>query len=348
MRVIPKGATVYGIDLGKNTFHFVGMDEKGVPVQKAKLSRKTIFRYFEAADKALIGMEACPGSQWLARKLIELGHDVKIIPAQFVKPFVKSTKNDTLDAEAIAEAVTRPTMRFVKIRTSAQIDMQALHRIRSRLVSGKTRLVNQMRALCQECGVVMPEGVNAFQRNIEPVISDQDNDLTTHMRRIMTDLVTELNSTSIRINEVTREIEAAAARDEMARKLITIPGIGSLGATALLAAVGDGKQFHKARDFAAWLGLVPRQYSTGGKSTLLGISKRGNSYVRRLIIHGARACLIHMKAARDRFGEWIEKLRARMHPNKVVVALANKIARIAWVILTKPGVTYERVDPAYS
>ena len=348
MRLIPKDAKVYGIDIGKNVFHFVGMDDKGRPVQKGKLSRRTIFSFFETADRALIGMEACPGSQWLARKLLALGHQVKIIPAQFVKPFVKSNKNDTLDAEAIAEAVCRPTMRFVKVRTPTQIDMQALHRVRSRLVSGRTRLVNQMRALCQECGVVMPQGIRAFRSEITSICEDSGNDLTPHMRCIVTDLIEELSELEKRIDRVTREIEAAAARDEMARRLTTIPGIGPLSATALLAAVGDGKQFRKARDLAAWLGLVPRQYSTGGKPTLLGISKRGNPYVRRLIIHGARACLIHMKSARDRFGEWIEKLRARMHPNKIVVALANKIARIAWVILSKPGAVYERIDPSYS
>lgn len=347
MRIIPKGASVYGIDLGKNSFHIVGMDNSGNPIQRAHLSRKTIFNFFMRADKALIGMEACPGSQWLARKLQEIGHTVRIIPAQFVKPFVKSNKNDTIDAEAIAEAVIRPTMRFVQIRSPQQIDVQALHRIRSRLVSSRTRLVNQTRAMCQEYGVVMPQGIRVFMRNIPSVIEDPDNDLTQSMRRILADLVEELRGLNERLSFVTREIEAIASTDETARRLATIPGIGPLGATALIAAVGDGKQFKKARDLAAWLGLVPKQYSTGGKQTLLGISKRGNPYVRRLLIHGARACMIHLKSVRDRFGEWIEKLKARMHPNKVVVALANKIARIAWVILNKPGAIYERVDPAF-
>jgi len=347
MRIIPKGATVYGIDLGKNSFHIVGMDNSGNPIQRAHLSRKTIFNFFMRADKALIGMEACPGSQWLARKLQEIGHTVRIIPAQFVKPFVKSNKNDNIDAEAIAEAVIRPTMRFVQIRSPQQIDVQALHRIRSRLVSSRTRLVNQTRAMCQEYGVVMPQGIKVFMRDIPGVIENPHNDLTQSMRRILADLVEELHGLNERLSFVTREIEAIASTDETARRLTTIPGIGPLGATALIAAVGDGKQFKKARDLAAWLGLVPKQYSTGGKQTLLGISKRGNPYVRRLLIHGARACMIHLKSVRDRFGEWIEKLKARMHPNKVVVALANKIARIAWVILNKPGAIYERVDPAF-
>ena len=346
--VKPKNAVVYGLDLGKNTFHVVGADKSGQPIQRAKFSRATIFKFFTTASPALIGMEACPGSQWMARKLSELGHSVRIIPAQFVKPFVKSNKNDTLDAEAIAEAVIRPTMRFVKLRSPEQVDMQALHRVRDRLVSSKTRLVNQMRALCIEYGIAFRQGVGLFKRDFPAVVGDDSNDLSDGMRRILTDLFDDLAILEQRIADVSREIEARAALDDTARRLMTIPGIGPLGATALLAAVGDGKQFAKARDLASWLGLVPRQHSTGGKPTLLGISKRGNPYVRRLLIHGARACMIHLKSVHDRFGEWIGRLKSRMHPNKVIVALANKIARIAWVILNKPGALYERVDPAYS
>lgn len=348
MPVKHQNAAVYGIDLGKTIFHIVGMDKDGVLLQRAKFTRKTIFRFFEAAPKALIGMEACPGSQWLARKLIAMGHRVKIMPAQFVKPFVKSNKNDTLDAEAIAEAVVRPTMRFVKIRNEDQVDMQALHRVRSRLVSSKTQLINQMRALCLEYGITIGKGAGLFKRECPKVIENNENDLSDHMRRILGGLSGDLSALESRIDVVSREIDALAARDDTARRLMTIPGIGPMGATALIAAVGDGKQFAKARDLASWLGLVPRQHSTGGKPTLLGISKRGNPYIRRLLIHGARACMIHLKSVRDRFGAWIEKLKLRMHPNKVIVALANKIARIAWVILTKPGASYERVDPAYS
>lgn len=348
MPVKHQNAAVYGIDLGKTTFHIVGMDKDGVLLQRAKFTRKTIFRFFEAAPKALIGMEACPGSQWLARKLLAMGHRVKIMPAQFVKPFVKSNKNDTLDAEAIAEAVVRPTMRFVKIRNEDQVDMQALHRVRSRLVSSKTQLINQMRALCLEYGITIGKGAGLFKRECPKIIENDENDLSDHMRRILDGLSGDLRALESRINIVSREIDALAARDDTARRLMTIPGIGPMGATALIAAVGDAKQFAKARDLASWLGLVPRQHSTGGKPTLLGISKRGNPYIRRLLIHGARACMIHLKSVRDRFGAWIEKLKLRMHPNKVIVALANKIARIAWVILTKPGASYERVDPAYS
>lgn len=226
--------------------------------------------------------------------------------------------------------------------------MHALHRVRSRLVSSKTQLINQMSALCIEYGVAIRNGAGVFKVDLPRVVADESNDLSAGMCRVLSDLFNYLKALEIRTAHVTRAIESHASQDDVARRLMTIPGIGQLGATALLSAIGEGKQFAKARDLAPWLDLVPRQHSTGGKPTLLGISKRGNPYVRRLMIHGAKACMIHLKAVRDRFGSWIEKLKLRMRPNKVVVALANKIVRIAWVILTKPGALYERVDPAYS
>ncbi|WP_283151231.1 IS110 family transposase [Silvimonas soli] len=342
MRNKPVGATVYGIDLGKTTFHVVGLDAAGHPVQRITLSRNTIFTFFSNATAALIGMEACPGSQWLARKLESMGHTVRIIPAQFVKPYVKSNKNDLIDAAAIAEAVTRPTMRFVQARSVEQVELQARHRIRDRLIASRTRLINQARAFCLEFGIPIRAGSSAFKLGLPQVLADETNDLTPPMRDMLRDLANELGQIEQRINDVTEHINAVATRSEMARRLTSIPGIGNLGATAILAAVGDGHQFHKARDLAAWLGLVPAQYSTGGKSTLLGVSKRGNSYIRRLLIHGARSCVLHLDSSKDRLGEWIAGLEARMHANKVVVALANKLARIVWAILNHPGTLYLR------
>lgn len=311
-----------------------------------KFRRAALLQFFDHADPALIGMEACPGSQWLARKLQALGHTVRIIPAQFVKPYVKSNKNDLIDAEAIAEAVTRPTMRFVEVKQPEQVDLQALHRARDQMVRNRTRLINQMRAFCLEYGVAMRKGAGAFKLDIQRVLDDEENDLTAAMRDLLADLMEDLAHLERRIKTVSREIENVAARHDVARRLATVPGIGPLGATALIAAVGAGQQFNKARDLAAWLGLVPRQHSTGGKQTLLGISKRGNPYVRRLLVHGARSCMLHLDRSRDRLGRWIDALQQRMHPNKVIVALAAKIARIAWAILTKPGTTYERRVPA--
>lgn len=348
MRNQPVGATVYGIDLGKNTFHVVGADASGRPIQRLTLSRATIFTFFSNASPALIGMEACPGSQWLGRKLEALGHTVRIIPAQFIKPYVKSNKNDLIDAAAIAEAVTRPTMRFVRAKSTEQAELQAMHRIRDRLVGSRTGLINQMRAFCLEFGIAIRHGAGAFKAELPQVVADESNDLTPRMRELLETLSSELRDLEARIAQITRQIEAIAKCSDAAMRLATIPGVGHLTATALLSAVGDGKQFSKARDMAAWLGLVPAQHSTGGKTTLLGMSKRGNAYVRRVLIHGARTCLLHLDRSKDRLGAWVTALEHRMHVNKAVVALANKLARIAWVILSRPGALYLQKGPANS
>jgi transposase len=342
----PRDAAVYGVDLGKNLFHVVGVDAAGNMIQKAKFRRETVLTFFERAGPAVVGMEACPGSQWFARKLQAMGHTVRIIPAQFVKPYVKSNKNDTIDAAAIAEAVTRPTMRFVEVKTTERVDLQALHRIRDQMVTNRTRLICQMRAFCLEYGVAIHQGVGKFKADLPRVLADEWNDLTPMMRRLLSDLFEDLKQLEDRIAGVSREIEAIATQDDRARRLMTVPGIGPLVATAIVAAAGDGRQFRRARDMAAWLGLVPREYSTGGKTTLLGISKRGNRYLRRLLVHGARSCVTHMDRSRDRLGAWLNGLERRMHGNKVTVALAAKVARIAWVILTRPGALYERRQPA--
>ena len=344
----PKAAAVFGVDIGKNLFHVVGLDDGGNPIQRATFRRETLLQFFERAEPTLVGMEACPGSQWLARKIGAMGHKVRIIPAQFVKPYVKSNKNDIIDAAAIAEAVTRPTMRFVEARAPEQIDMQALHRVRERLVTHRTRMISQMRAFCLEYGIAIHQGAGKFKAELPRVLADESNDLSSAIRGLLSSVFDELKQLEERLAAVDREIGAAAAKSDTARRLMTIPGIGPLTATALLAAAGDARQFRKARDVAAWLGLIPRQYSTGGKATLLGISKRGNKYLRRLFIHGARSCVTHLDRSRDRLGCWLNSLHARMHRNKVTVAMAAKMARIAWVIITKPGAIYERRDPAFA
>lgn len=342
----PREAAVFGVDIGKNVFHVVGLDPAGHPIQKATFRRDTVLQFFERATPTIVGMEACPGSQWLARKLQGFGHTVRIVAAKFVKPFVKSNKSDIIDAEAIAGAVTRPTMRFVEVRTSDQIDVQALHRVRDRLVAQRTRVICQMRAFCLEYGIAMHQGAGKFKANMPRVLEDEDNDLSAPMRQLLMSLFEDIRYLEQRIAEVSRQIEAAADADDTARRLMTVPGIGALTATGLLAAAGTGRQFKRARDMAAWLGLVPREHSTGGKTTLLGISKRGSSYLRRLLIHGARTCLLHLDRTRDRLGVWLDGLQARMHNNKAAVALAAKIARVAWVIMTRPGAIYNRQDPA--
>jgi transposase len=321
------------------------MDAEGRPIQRVKFGRDTLLRFFAVAVPAVIGMEACPGAQWLARKLQAMGHTVRIIPAQFVKPFVKSNKNDVIDAEAIAEAVTRPTMRFVPVKRPDQVDVQALHRVRDHLVYRRTSLICQIRAFCLEYGIPIRAGAGVFKVDLPRVLGDDTNELTPMMRRLLGDLWDDLKALEARIASVTKQVEALAQADDTARRLCTIPGIGPLGATALLAAVGDAKQFRSGRDLAAWLGLVPAQYSTGGKPTLRGVSKRGNPYVRRLLIHGARSCLLHLDRTRDRLGPWLTGLETRMHRNKVTVALANKIARIAWTLIRRPETLYRRAAP---
>jgi transposase len=278
---IPETAA-FGIDIGKKVFHVVALNAAGAVIQRAKFSRDTLMAFFEAAPKVLIGMEACPGSQWLARRLAAVGHEARIIPARFVKPYVKSNKTDTVDAAAIAEAVTRPTLRFVEVQTPEQVDLQALHRIRDRLVGQRTALMNQARAFCLEYGLAMRVGAGGFHADIRRHLANAENDLTPAMRGLLDDLA----YVEGRSKTVNAKVEAYASEHEAVSRLVTIPGIGALGATALVAAAGDGRQFRKARDLAAWLRLVPAEHSTGGKQTPLGISKRGNRYVRRLIIHG--------------------------------------------------------------
>lgn len=305
----PRDCAVFGIDIGKTVFHVVGLDERGAPVQKAKFRRKTLLQFFEHARPTVVGMEACPGSQWLARKLRELGHDARIIPAQFVKPFVKSHKNDIIDAEAIAEAATRPTMRFVGMKEARQVDLQMMHRIRSRLVTSRTNLICQMRSYCLEHGVALRTGAGVFKLDIVRVLDDTANDLTDRARLVLRQLHDELLAIEERIGRISTEIKNIADADDAARRLMTIPGIGPLGATAILAAVGDQRRFKRARDIPAWLGLVPRQHSTGGKQTLLGIAKRGSSYLRTLIVHGARSVMMHLDRGKERLGTWVDQLK---------------------------------------
>ena len=340
MKIVPKGAVSYGIDLGKSTFHVVGVDRDGAPIQRIKLNRNNVLQFFTLAKEAKIGMEACPGSQWLARKLRAIGHRVFILPAQFVKPFVKSNKNDIIDAEAIVEALNRSTMRFVQIKTEIQSDLQAIHRIRDNVVAARTKVVCQARAFCLEYGIGMRPSVGAFRKDIAKVLSDESNDLTPMMRGLLRDLVEDFNTLDQRLENLNKQIASIAARDDQATRLATIPGIGLLTATALVSAIGNAVQFKKARDLSAWLGLVPAQHSTGGKTTLGSISKRGNAYIRRLLIHGARSVILHLDRDRSALGRWIDSLEQRVCRNKIVVAIANKIARIAWVISRNPGSLY--------
>lgn len=322
-----------GLDIGKSTFHAVGMDRSGAIVHRHRYTRAALMRFMANLPPCTVGMESCAGSQHLARRFGEYGHTVKLMAPQFVKPYVKSNKSDYLDAEAIAEAVTRPTMRFVPVKTVAQQDLQALHRVRSGLMTQRTAGINQLRAFLLENGITIPIGVSALGRHVPLILEDAENGLSLRMRALMSDLWQAIKALDQRIAMLTTELRQIAQADPACRRLLTVPGIGPLTATALVACIGEGREFRRGRELAAFLGLVPRQYSTGGKTTLLGISKRGNNYVRMLMVHGARSVLRHLDRRQDRLGVWLRAMKTRRHANVVVVALANKLARTAWAVL---------------
>lgn len=329
-----------GIDLGKSSFHVVGLDQPGKVVVKRRPSRSQLLRQFSNTPPCLIGMEACCGAHHLGTALAAQGHEVRLIPPQFVRPFVKSNKNDYNDAEAIAEAVQRPTMRFVPLKTQDQLDLQALHRVRDRLVSRRTAVINQMRAFLLERGLTFRRGRKYLERQIPFLLEDVEQILSPLLRQLLDELWQECKTLTSQIETVGQRIERIADEDAACQRLQEIPGVGPLTATALVAAIGNGAAFRKGRDLAAWLGLVPQQHSTGGKAKLLGISKRGNPYLRRLFIHGARAVLTQGKREHLSFGSWISELEQRMHRNVAVVAVANKLARIAWAVLAT-GARYQ-------
>jgi transposase len=326
-----------GIDLSKTTFHVIGFDELGQVVLRKKFSRKQLLAFTALLPSTLIGMEACGGAHYLGRALREQGHDVRLMPAQYVKPFVKTNKNDYLDAEAIAEAVQRPTMRFVPIKTDDQLDLQALHRVRDRWVARRTAVMNQLRGFLLERGLTVRKGPSYLRQQLASVLQETTCVFSGRMLKLLTDLRQEWDRLEEQIEEVSREIASVAKQDESCARLMEIPGVGPLVSTALVAAIGNGVTFRKGRDLAAWLGLVPRQYSTGGKPKLLGISKRGNEYLRRMFLHGARSVVMQMASQRSALGAWLGQLAARAHRNVVVVALANKMARIAWAMLNTGG-----------
>jgi transposase len=323
-----------GIDLGKTTFHLVALDDCGKVLLKRKFTRRQLITFTANLQTSLIGMEACGGAHFLGRALRAQGHDVKLIPAQFVKPFVKSNKNDFLDAEAIAEAVDRQNMRFVPIKTDDQLDLQALHRVRDRLIARRTSVINQLRAFLLERGLVFAKSPAKLRERMPEILENAEEDLTPRMRNLLAMLWNEWKDLELQIEEMNDEVERIASSDAGCMRLRQIPGIGPLVATAIVAAIGNGAAFHKGREFAAWLGIVPRQYSTGGKARLYGISKRGNNYLRKILIHGARAVVLRSKRDRIAMGAWMTALEARAPRNVLIVATANKLARIAWAVLS--------------
>lgn len=320
-----------GIDIAKRVFQLHGVDERGQIILKKRLSRDQLLKFIANIPPCLIGMEACGGSNYWARKFQAYGHEVKLMSPQFVKPYVKTNKNDAADAEAICEAVRRPNMRFVSLKSVEQQDIQALHRYRQRLVQDRTALVNQARGLLTEYGIIIPQGIGCVRKKLPEILEDMENDLSGLGREIFGKLYQELCEWDEKIKTLDKRINLICQQNDDCQRLAKVAGIGPLTATALIAAIGDIHVFKNGRHLAAWLGLVPRQCSSGNKQVLLGISKRGDCYLRTLLIHGARACVSFAKQK----SAWLEDLIKRRGKQKAYVALANKNARIVWALLAK-------------
>jgi transposase len=329
-------ASTIGIDTGKNTLHLVGLDERGTIVLREKLARGRIGRRLANIPRCLIGIEAGMGTHYVTRELIALGHDVRQVPPAYARPFRQAHKNDFRDAYAIAEAVQRPTTRCVPVKTDDQLDLQALHRVRSRLISDRTAVINQIRGVLLERGIPVRQGLRFLRQQLPEILAKRTDVLSPRMIRIVADLTGDWRRLDERIEHVTEEIEVLAHSTETCRQLMTVPGIGPIIATAMVAAIGNGAAFTKGRDFAAWLGLVPKQMSTGDRTILGRISKRGNRYLRTLFMQGARVILLRpANWAKHSFGPWLTAAAKRLHHNVLATALANKLARIAWTVLAQ-------------
>ena len=329
--------TRIGLDLAKNVFQVFGVDAQDKRVLSRQLKRKDMQAFFQALPACLIGMEACASAHYWAWVLTEMGHTVKLIAPQFVKPYVKGNKNDANDAEAICEAVSRPGMRFVPVKTIEQLHIQARHRVRSELIKQRTAKANQIRGLLAEYGIVIGLGVRCLRHHLPEILEEAENRLQEDFRLLLTGLRDDLVYLDERIKTEDKAIATLANAHASARRLQQLRGVGPLVATALIAALGDGRQFSNGRQASAWVGLVPGQHSSGGKQTLLGISKRGDTYLRTLLIHGARSVLTHAKDP----APWITELRQRRPLNVAVVALANKMARTIWALLAHER-TYQK------
>lgn len=325
--------TTLGIDIAKSVFHLHGTNQQGKLALKKRLRREQLLAFMQNLPPCLVAMEACGGAHYWARKFQSYGHTVKLIAPQYVKPYVKTNKNDYNDAEAINEAVGRPTMRFVAIKALWQQDIQSLHRARSRLLQLRTTLSSHTRGLLMEYGIVVPRQIGQLRQKLPGIIADTGNELSTDMRALFTGLYEQLQKADTLISEKDKQILAIHRASELSQRLGKIEGIGPLTSTAFISAVGDAKMFRRGRDCSAWLGLVPRQHSTGGKTVLGGISKRGDRYLRTNLIHGARSVIARASSKTDARSRWLQQLTSRVGMNKACVALANKNVRILWALM---------------
>jgi len=324
--------TTIGIDLAKNVFQVHGVDERGRAVLKKQLKRDQMAAFFAKLPACLIGMEACGSSHHWARRLQGFGHTVRLMAPQFIKPYVKTNKNDVADAEAVCEAVARPNMRFVPVKSVEQQAVLSLHRVRQSFVKARTAQANQIRSLLGEFGLVMPKGITNVRKRVPEVLENATDKLPAAFRHLVERLLEHLKELDRQVGQLEAQIKAWHRSSELSQKLEKIPGIGPLSASALVASIADARSFDNGRQVSAWLGLVPRQHSSGGKPTLLGISKRGDVYLRTLLIHGARSAIV--AAQRNaRVNPWLAGLLRRRNPNIAAVALANKNARTVWALL---------------
>jgi transposase len=342
-----RAVATIGIDMGKNTLHMVGLDLYGAIVLREKVSRGRIVSRLANLPSCLIGIEAGMATHYVARELAALGHDVKQVPPIYAKPFRQGHKNDFRDALAVAEAVQRPTTRFVPPKSNEQLDLQALHRVRSRLVSQRTAVINQIRGFLLERGIIVRQGLRFLRQLLPDILAKRTDVLSPRMARIVSDLAGDWRQLDDRIETVTDEIETLAKNDDSCRRVMTVPGIGPIISSAMVAAIGNGSAFSRGRDYSAWLGLVPKQMSTGDRTILGRISKRGNSYLRMLFIQAARVILVRpANWPKHGFGAWLVRAIQRLHPNVLAAALANKLARIAWTVLAQERSYEARVTTA--
>ena len=338
-------AHTIGIDTGKNTLHLIGLDDQGAIVLREKIARGRIAARLANVPRCLIGIEAGMATHYVARELSALGHDVKQVPPAYAKPFRQGHKNDFRDAHAIAEAVQRPSTRCVPVKTDDQLDLQALHRVRSRLVGQRTAVINQIRGFLLEHGIAVRQGLRFLRHQLPDLLATRTDVLSPRMVRIIGDVMADWEYLDERIERVTDEIEGLARADVSCGQLMTVPGIGPIIASAMVSAIGNGAAFAKGRDFAAWLGLVPKQMSTGDRTILGRISKRGNRYLRTMIMQGARVILLRpTNWAKHSFGPWLTAAAQRLHHNVLATALANKLARIAWTVLMQARSYEARVN----
>lgn len=336
---------VIGLDIAKSVFQVHGVDEAGQAVLRRRLRRAEVLKLFAGIEPALVGIEACHTAHYWAREIAALGHDVRLMSPQFVKPYIKSQKNDAADAEAICEAVQRPTMRFVPVKSAEQQAVLLMHRTRDLLIRQRSSLISAMLAHFAEFGVVIHRRVRDIDRLLFLLGKAQEG-VPELAREMLGILATQLREIDARIQVVEAQLMTWHRSNEVSRRLATIPGVGPITASAIVATIADARQFKSGRQFAAWLGLVPQQRSSGGKERLGGISKRGDGYIRRLMIHGARAIVGWRKRAARTSDHWIDGLMGRRHINVVTVALANKSARVAWALMVRESIYNHRLARA--